>query len=525
MKQMNKKCYSNITVRVQNCIAQLGDVQQQLADLSFDKVLQEIEKELATTYSELVLAEEEFLRDKSRVKWLKDGDKNIAFFHRTLKIHHTRNKILTLTTNEGIKLTEYEDVKQEAIQFYQNLFTEFGSMSKQMQLRLHNVLTNKLSEQQAKLLAQSISNEEIKSALFLMKKGTAPGPEGYTVEFFKSNWNTIGDDFIAAILHCFATQTMPIGLNSAILNLVPKIAHPVGMKEYKPIACCNVVYKVYSKVLTERLKSVLDGLISNKQAAFLKGRSISGNALLMHELVRNYHKKGGQERCVGKVDIIKAYDTVRRSFLLEVAKILNFPPIFINWVMNCFCIARFSINLNGLLMGYFDSSRGLKQEDPISPYLFLLVMEVFTQLFDDNIRALGFDYHPRCESLKLSHIIFADDLFLMATANAKSLSTFRETLNEFAKMSGLRPNMAKSEIFITCVLDEDCSALANVIGMPLGKLSVKYLGVPLIFTRLTTTDCQPIIDKTLACIRSWSARKLPYRGILGKNICFAKEAN
>ena len=85
--------------------------------------------------------------------------------------------------------------------------------------------------------------------------------------------------------------------------------------------------------------------------------------------------------------------------------------------------------------------------------------------------------------------MFADDLFLMAKANAKSLSTIRETLNAFAEMSGLRPNMAKSEIFIAGVLDEDCSAIANVIGIPLGQLPVKYLGVPLISTRLTTTDC------------------------------------
>ncbi|XP_071923108.1 uncharacterized protein [Coffea arabica] len=336
-------------------------------------VKQEMRKLNKKNYSQISYRVVQFIKDKSRIKWLQVGDANTAIFHRKLKVHHTHNRILTLTNFDGVKLTNYEEVFKVA-----------------------------LSSAQAESLIVDISDKKIKDVLFDMKEGAAPGPNGFTMDFFKKNWRFVGDE---------------------------------------------------------------------RQNAFLKGRKIFDNILLMHELVKNYHHKGGKARCVLKVDIMEAYDIVRWEFLASSCGVLFY-------------------------------ARGLRQGDPISPFLFLLIMEAFTQLFDANTASFGYNFHPRCAKFQISHISFADDLFILVAATQQSMLTIKATLEEFSAMSGLNPNLAKFELYMSSGNDQLGMAFSSLIGMPLGRLLVKYLGIPLVSTKLTSVDCQPILDKILRRIKS-----------------------
>lgn len=193
-------------------------------------------------------------------------------------------------------------------------------------------------------------------------------------------------------------------------------------------------------------------------------------------------------------------------------RVLKFPSQFIHWVEACISSPMFSIVINGELQGFFQGNRGLRQGDPLSPYLFLLVMEGFTGLLQYRAKqSEGFVFHPKCRSLNITHLIFADDLFVLSGADARSFQLVADALSDFFHFSGLQPNLQKSSIFFARLDETSKESLRMVLPIPEGFLPVKYLGVPLITTR---NDCVQLTDKTLTRIQSWSNKTLSYGGRL-----------
>ncbi|KAL0293402.1 UNVERIFIED_CONTAM: Retrovirus-related Pol polyprotein from type-2 retrotransposable element R2DM [Sesamum angustifolium] len=174
---------------------------------------------------------------------------------------------------------------------------------------------------------------------------------------------------------------------------------------------------------------------------FVPGRSIGDNILLAQEMFAGYNRQGLPKRCALKVDLRKAYDTVEWDFLIAALKMFGFPDLFIGWIEECVTTPMFSVCINGNPHGFFKGARGLRQGDPMSPFLFVLVMEVLQlmmqQLIDQNE---GFSYHWRCKELGLFQLCFADDLLLFCKADVASVQVFRRGLDEFAKLSGLHAN-------------------------------------------------------------------------------------
>lgn len=148
------------------------------------------------------------------------------------------------------------------------------------------------------------------------------------------------------------------------------------MRDYRLIACCKVLYKVVLKILANMLKKLLPRIISDTQSAFMQGRLLMENVLLASELVKGYQKDTVSPRCVMKIDISKAFDSVQWDFFLKCLKVLGFPEKFIHWMELCIGSPSFSVQVNGDLAGYFQSSRGLRQGCSLSPYLFVLCMNV-----------------------------------------------------------------------------------------------------------------------------------------------------
>lgn len=173
---------------------------------------------------------------------------------------------------------------------------------------------------------------------------------------------------------------LPKGINSTILVLIPKKNDASFMKDYRPISCCNVIYKVISKLLANCMKDILPLFISVSQSVFVKDRLLMENVLLASELVKSYHKESVSERSAVKIDISKAFDSVQWSFLLNVLAALKFPEKFIQWIKICIEMASFSIQVNGKLAGYLNSKRGLRQDCSLSPFLFVISMQVLSKL-------------------------------------------------------------------------------------------------------------------------------------------------
>ncbi|GKE42877.1 RNA-directed DNA polymerase, eukaryota, reverse transcriptase zinc-binding domain protein, partial [Tanacetum coccineum] len=278
-------------------------------------------------------------------------------------------------------------------------------------------LFTKIDSQDAENMCSEVTNDEIKKALFDIDDNRSPGPDGE--------------------------------VNATLIALVPKMKTPLKVTDFRPIACCNVVYKCISKILTNMIKHVLNKLVDQNQSAFLPGRAITDNILLTQELLRGYNSRNGPKRCSLKIDIQKAYDI-------------------------------FSICVNGERFGYFKGGRGLRQGDPISPYLFTIIMEVLNLFLKDEIaKERNFKYHFGCKKLKTTHLCFADDLLVLSHGDTISISTIKRALDEFSKI---------------------------------GKLLVRCLGVPLMDKKIGMKDCKSLVDKVRKKLGDWKNKSLSYAG-------------
>ena len=151
--------------------------------------------------------------------------------------------------------------------------------------------------------------------------------------------------------------------------------------------------------------------MSMNKSAFIPSRSIFENVLLVQDIVKNYHKGTMNPRCTLKIDLMKAYDSVNWELMIHCLHCYGFPVKFLSWIRECITSPRFFVCLNGTLVGYFEGKKGIKQGDPLSPYLFVLNMEVFSRIMAESTgAALGFKFHPKCLKMKLTHFSYADDL-------------------------------------------------------------------------------------------------------------------
>lgn len=279
------------------------------ADLQTNTLLQEEESRLKAEYLTLVSWELILLQQKEKVHWLKMGDTNSSFFHAKIKERRTNSRITSIHNSEGILLTETIVVEEEFLSFFTELLgTKFQTRAPVdvEVLRAGHVLRN----EQHELLCKPVTNEEIKEDFWSISPLKAPGPDGFSSGFFKASWNIIGNDVSLAIKDFFCSSKFLKQVNTTLLSLIPKTNYPNGVGDYRPIACCNVIYKAITKILTKRLQGVIGQLISESQGAFVRERSIIDNIMVCQGLVRNYTRENGAPRCLIKMDIKKTYDTL-----------------------------------------------------------------------------------------------------------------------------------------------------------------------------------------------------------------------
>ncbi|GKC89451.1 hypothetical protein Tco_1150100 [Tanacetum coccineum] len=355
------------------------------------------EKRRRPTSNDALLMEERFLMQKAKVEWLKLGDANTAYFHKVMKSQASRNRIDSVTTSNGV-CVDGDQVPLAFIDHYTDFLRQQGVTS---DFNLNDLFCNQLSNDVANHMICKVSNQEIREAILVIGDNKALGPDGYSAAFFKEAWDIIKVDVTKAIKEFFINGVLPEELNHTIIALIPKVTTPMRINDYRPISCYNVLYKCISRIISNRMKESLNSLVSLNQFAFVPGRSISDNILLTQELMHNYHLDRSTPRCAFKVDIQKAYDTVDWKFLKDILIGFGFHPHMIGWIMECVTSMYFSLSINGSFHGYFKGKRRLRQGDPMSPYLFTLVMEVLTLMLHRRERASDFTYHRYCSKLNI----------------------------------------------------------------------------------------------------------------------------
>lgn len=263
----------------------------------------------------------------------------------------------------------------------------------------------------------------------------------------------------------------------------------------------------------KKLKPILPKFILPSQTAFLQNRLLLENTVLAGELVNGYHKAQGPKRITIKVDIAKAFDTLSWDFLFNCQGI-NLPPRLTRWLKACVCTSNFTLGYNGTVHGYFKGRTGLRQGDPLSPYLFVIAMNSLSHLLNKAAADFKFNYHHQCNNAKLTHLSFADDLLIFIDGSLSSLQAVLQVLKEFENRSGLAVSMQKSSFFASGLTQAEIDTIQASTGMPIATLPVRYLGVPLNSSKPSLTNCEGMIQRIKARLSSWSAKSLSFAGRL-----------
>jgi hypothetical protein len=261
--------------------------------------------------------------------------------------------------------------------------------------------------------------EEVRKVVFAMNGDKAPSPDGFTMAFFQACWEVLRLDIREVFSDFHAREVFEKSLNVSFIALIPKLPGAISLKDFQPISLVGGIYKIIAKVLANRLKTVLEKVISKSQSAFIKGRQILDPILIANECIDS-QIRSREPGVICKMDLEKAYDHVNWDFLLYVLRRCGFGGKWCSWIDRCISSAKFSMLVNGSPNGFFSSSRGLRQRDPLSLLLFVFVMEALSRMITAAVSGSLLDGF-KVGNASFSHLLFADDTLILCDASSSKL--------------------------------------------------------------------------------------------------------
>jgi hypothetical protein len=410
-------------------------------------------------------------------------------------------------------VNDEDSLKHHVVEFYNSLYSSQGHNNSSFT----TISTfPAIREGDFEYIGSSVTSQEVRKSLFSMKNYKSPGPDGFHPLFFKSKWDIVGTSIVKFVADYFTNPGKIKEVNQTLITMIPKCNEPAKVTQLRPIALCNVIYKVVTKVVAQRIRTILPYVISNNQSSFIPSRSTTDNILVLQEAIHSLnHMHGKKGFMILKIDMEKAYDRIEWSFIRDTLVLLNIPNNIRELIQHCISTASMSINWNGEPTSSFNSSRGLRQGDPLSPYLFVLALERLSHFIQDRVnegrwKPLSFG---RGGGPKLYHICFADDLVLVAEANNDQVILIKDALDRFCLNSGQKINFNKSKVFFSRnIVDSDATMLSHGLGIEKTHDLGMYLGAPMLHQRISRNSYTFIIDKMRKKLSSWKSNNLSFAG-------------
>jgi len=370
---------------------------------------------------------------RSRVRWYEQGEKCTKYFCNLENRNFARKHIKKLKIGEEI-ITESTRILKEEMLFYKELYAativDLENDETQFFFKQQNI--PKLSTEMSNQCEGIISFKECENILKTFKLNKAPGNDGLTIEFYKRFWNEIGECLVESFNYSYKYGELSSSQRQAVITLLDKKGKDsLLLKNWRPISLLNVDYKIITKVLSERLKPLLPYLIHYNQTGYVEGRFI-GDAIRTVIDVMEITDKQNIPGILMCVDFQKAFDSIEWNYIMKVLDAFNFGPSFKHWIKTIYTNISSCVINNGITSGYFNLGRGVRQGDPLSPYLFILSIELLNIAIRNErlIRGIWLG----SEEIKIAQ--YADDLTVILS-DINSAKHFLDTLKKFEKCSGL----------------------------------------------------------------------------------------
>ncbi|KAL4301309.1 hypothetical protein AHAS_Ahas17G0288000 [Arachis hypogaea] len=433
-------------------------------------------------------------------------------------IRRKRNKVQGLFLEDGRWSTDPQELEECAIEFYRDLFCNVEQVELDV---MGNQELPSLSREVIESLTRNVSKEEVRKVVIGMNSFKAPGADGFQAFFFKEYWEVVGTEVWELVKKAFAGFDLDSALFDTLVVLIPKVDNPSRMKEFRPISLCNVIYKIITKVVVERLRPFLQDIIGPLQGGFIPGRGAPDNIIVTQEVLHFMKKTKSKKGVLAfKIDLEKAYDRVSWEFLEQSLLMFGFPGTIISLIMKCVKSSSLSLMWNVNRLDGFQPKRGLRQGDPMSPYLFVICMERLSCLIARQVEVGR--WKPVTVSRGgpvISHLLFADDLILFCKEKKSQVLHVLDTISTFCRASGMKVNFDKSRAICSMNVSRQRKDLfTGISSIRFANSLGKYLGVPLKHGRVTKADFNDVVDKLTNRLASWKGRFLNKAG----RICLAK---
>ncbi|XP_058754826.1 uncharacterized protein LOC131627957 [Vicia villosa] len=374
-----------------------------------------------------------------------------------------------LAKDDGTILTMQPDLEQEVLDFYKNLMGTANNTLNRIDVQVMRS-GKQVSMEKRLMLVNKVTVQEVEDALKGIGDTKSPGIDGYGAYFFKACWGIIKYDVLAAIYEFFDEGMMYRNFNRTTVTLIPKHNGASGVKD------------------------------------------IHNHIMLAYELVNGYNRKHGTPRCMMQLDLQKAYDMVDWRALEDIMLEIGLPNIFVDSIMLTVKTVSYEFNINGNMTASMQACRGIRQGDPISPLLFVIMMEYLNRLLLKMQLHPDFTHHPKCKKMALTHLTFANDVLMFCRGNRNSVEKMIGVINKFSNDTGLIINPSKCKVFFGSIDQDTKNHIRNITGFGMGEFPVKYLDVPLTSKKLTINHYMPLIEKIVSRINHWTSRLLSYAG-------------
>eukprot|EP00253_Pinus_taeda_P017843 PITA_17843 len=374
IKQWNRETFGNIFDAQREINQELKDLHQEIINAGHTETTLERERHITSQLEERRKQEEIYWRQKSRIRWLKEGERNTKFFHRTTVQRRMHNQIPFILNQEGTKVEEHEQIEKVLLNHFKQVHQEPLVDRLRAIRKITSNIPKLINEQHNDILMKPIQAREFDEAMTQLKEGKAPGPDGFTTTFFHTFWDMIREEVWLVVEESRAMCWMLPSLNSTFITLIPKEGNSITPEKFRPIALCNVLYKVISKVIANRLKPLLPMIISPEQSGYVEGCQIMDGIILTHEIIHSL-KLSRQAGMLLKLDLSKAFDKLSWSYIQHMLIAFGFCHSWVQWIMSLISSSHFSLLVNGLPSRPFKPSRVIRQGDPLSPFLFVIMAE------------------------------------------------------------------------------------------------------------------------------------------------------